>query len=118
MSSELRQIWEQYTATWKANSEAERQPNFEASLASDCVYTDPLARVQGWGPLSAYMDAFHEQFPGAHFVTQTFMSHHNRSIATWNMCDAEGTVMSDGVSYGEYNEAGKLTTMTGFFEVP
>ncbi len=64
------------------------------------------------------MRAFHQQVPGGHFVTSYFLAHHDASIAKWNMVNAEGATIGEGVSYGQYNEQGALIAMTGFFETP
>ena len=61
---------------------------------------------------------FHEQTPGGYFETTYFLAHNNKSVAKWEMKNDEDTVLSDGISYGEFNEKGKLTSITGFYETP
>ena len=118
MSKNPEQTWTAYTLAWKAASAEEQRAQFARSLTPTCVYTDPLVRAEGWDALVAYMDAFHEQVPGGHFQTTYFLAHSGRCIAKWNMVDAQGAVLSDGISYGEYGSDGKLLAMTGFFETP
>jgi hypothetical protein len=89
---------------------------FTTSLARDCVYADPLARTTGWSELAGYMADFHRQVPGARFVTQRFVAHHDGSLAAWNMVDADGGVLGTGTSYGEYGSDGRLARMVGFFD--
>ncbi|MBX2801235.1 MAG: nuclear transport factor 2 family protein [Myxococcales bacterium] len=114
-----RQLWERYVASWKTDDAEERTRLFGAALSPDCVYTDPNVRLQGYDALRAYMEQFHQQVPGGHFVTKTFMAHHDQSVATWNMCDGEGNVLGDGISFGKFAEGGtRLLSMTGFFETP
>ena len=108
-------IWDTYTASWKAASAAEREALFAQSLDPACVYNDPLTSTQGWTQLATYMDGFHCQVPGGHFVTHYFASHHQQSIAKWNMLDGNGQVIGEGVSYGRYDD-NRLVAMTGFFE--
>ncbi len=112
------EIWEIYVASWRATSPTERHALFAKSLTPDCEYRDPLAVTKGWEALEAYMNQFHQQVPGGHFLTTKFSSHNNRSLATWNMCDAGGQVIGEGASYGQYNADGQLVAMTGFFETP
>lgn len=88
---------------------------FDSCLADNCVYTDPQARVAVWSELARYMLEFHQQIPGGHFVTRDFQAHHGRSIARWEMMNGQGERVGEGISYGEYDEAGRLTAMTGFF---
>ncbi len=113
-----RQIWETYSSAWKAKTAEEKRTLFEQSLSKTCVYSDPVAQAQGWDELTAYMLEFHKLFPGAYFSTTEFIEHHDRSIAKWDMLDANNQKISDGVSYGEYNKEGQLTSMNGFFQVP
>lgn len=114
----LQSIWDTYTASWKTDSAAERTALFTESLDPACTYNDPLATAQGWDQLTAYMDNFHSQVPGGHFVTHYFASHNQQSIAKWNMVDGTGQVIGEGVSYGRYNDRNRLVAMTGFFETP
>lgn len=115
MNHPLNLTWETYTASWKATSAAEKQALFVQSLDPQCVYNDPQVATQGWHELTAYMDAFHQQVPGGHFETRSFVSHHQQSIATWTMLDGRGQAIGEGTSYGKYNDQGKLVAMTGFF---
>lgn len=110
--------WETYTSSWKAGTKEEKQALFEKSLIPECQYNDPLTLTQGWDELQVYMLDFHQQIPGGHFVTTYFLSHSDKSIARWEMRSANEAVLGEGISYGEYNTAGKLVTMTGFFEPP
>lgn len=118
MSHDYRQTWERYALSWKAKTADEKRSLLDGSVIPECVYTDPLVRVNGWDALVGYMLDFHKQIPGGHFVTTWFLAHHGRSITRWNMVGGDGTVLGDGVSYGEYDDAGRLISMTGFFEPP
>jgi len=116
MNNNFETTCETYTSSWRAGTETEKRELFSQSLADNCVYNDPLAKANGWDELSQYMTEFHKQVPGGHFVTTSFMSHNNKSVVTWEMKTGDNTVIGDGISYGEYNEQGLLTAMTGFFE--
>ena len=118
MSNALRPVWERYVTAWKAGSPAEKRVIFGDCLSSACVYSDPLTVARGWDELEAYMLAFNQQLPGAHFVTEQFFAHHDRSVARWTMRDARGVAIGDGISYAEYDAQQRLKTMTGFFEPP
>jgi len=116
--NDLQDVWERYVSTWKVTDPAQKHELFTACLSPRCVYTDPLTVSRGWEELSAYMANFHQQVPGAYFVTEQFFSHHQRSAARWKMVTATGQTMAQGISYGEYDEQAKLVTMTGFFDPP
>lgn len=118
MKDDFQHAWATYTASWKAESADEKRALFAKCLDANCEYNDPLTRTKGWDALLAYMLEFHKQIPGGHFVTRYFLAHHNQSIAKWAMQDASDVVLSEGISYGRYNDHGKLIAMTGFFEIP
>lgn len=112
------QTWETYAASWKAETAAEKRKLFAQSLMPGCQYHDPLILTKGWDELETYMLDFHRQIPGGYFVTKYFLAHGGKSISRWDMCDAAGTKLSEGISYGEYDSSGKLVSLTGFFEPP
>ena len=118
MSDSFRATWETYASSWGEPDVAKKRALFENSLDPNCVYNDPLTKIRGWNELESYMLDFNEKVPGGHFVVTRFLTHSNKSIAIWEMKNGENTVLSNGISYGEYNEAGKLVAMTGFFEQP
>lgn len=116
MQIDHHQIWETYTSAWKAESADDKRALLSASLARTCAYQDPLVQTSNWDELLAYMANFHQQVPGGHFVTRRFLYHNGQSVAQWDMQDAQGKVIGDGVSVGLYNESGRLVTVTGFFD--
>lgn len=118
MNQDRRAVWESYVSAWRAATADEKQAIFATCLVPDCVYTDPLVQVRGWAALTRYMLDFQQQIPGGHFVTQRFIEHHQRSIASWKMLNADAIAVSEGVSYAEYDAQGRLLAMTGFFETP
>lgn len=110
--------WEIYTLSWSETDASERLKLFEQSLNPDCVYTDPFIQTIGYEQLSGYMAELHKNVAGVRFITTAFSSHHDRSQAQWNMLDANGNVLSQGASYGQYGIDGRLVQMTGFYAVP
>ncbi len=118
MENKFRETWETYTSSWKSSDNNEKLSLFEQSLAEGCTYTDPLTAAKGWDELLTYMNDFHKQIPGGYFETTNFLTHHNKSIAQWNMRNSDDVIIGTGISYGQYNDAGKLTAMVGFYEVP
>jgi len=116
MTTAYKTIWETYVQSWKAETRAEKLALYAESLHEQCVYADPLRLTQDWESLADYMQEFHRQFPGGHFVTTWFLAHNQSSIATWEMRDGHGSVLSTGISFGAYNEAQQLVKMIGFYE--
>lgn len=111
----IRQTWESYAKSWKAETTAEKRALFELSLEPDSVYQDPIQRAEGWDELLSYMQQFHQQIPGGSFRTVEFFAHHGQSMARWEMLDGEGKVVGTGSSHGTYAASGRLARMTGFF---
>ena len=112
------QTWEAYTAAWNAPGADAKMLALRSCADGDCVYRDPLVVAQGHAALVDAMLAFHQQVPGGFFRTTSFRAHHARSAATWQMCGADGGVLGEGLSYGEYGADDRLVAMTGFFDVP
>lgn len=108
--------WGIYTQAWGESDPAKRLRLFEQSLSPECWYIDPLADVQGYEQLAAYMTELHKNVRGVRFVTTSFKTHHQHSLTHWNMVDGTGQVLSRGVSYGRYGADGRLLQMTGFYE--
>ncbi len=118
MSTEFEKVWETYSASWKLETSKEKRDVFESCLDSQCVYNDPMTKTKGWDSLIEYMLDFHKRVPGGYFVTKYFLAHNNQSIARWDMKNSDDVILGDGISYGKYNESGKLVSMTGFYETP
>ncbi len=118
MTRNYREVWDNYAASWRVKTTAEKRALYQRSLTPDCQYIDPLAAATGWDELETYMLEFHRQIPGGHFVTTKFLSHNDRCVAQWEMRNADEVVVGDGISYGVFDSQGKLTSMTGFFELP
>lgn len=116
MSNQFKETWERYVSSWKVESTADKRAIFEKCLDTTCEYTDPFTKTKGWDELTEYMLSFHNQIPGGYFQTTYFLAHSNKSVAKWEMKNDEDTVLFDGISYGEYNEKGKLTSTIAFYE--
>jgi SnoaL-like domain len=116
--SEQEKTWETYVASWRTTSVEHKRDLFRRSLAADCVYADPLAEARGWQEILSYMETFHQQAPGNYFSTVEISGHHGRSIARWEMRDAQHRTLGDGIGYGEYNEEGLLVSVSNFFKTP
>ncbi len=118
MSINYKDIWETYQSSWNVTSVSEKLARFEQAMDNNAIYQDPLAKTKTWDELVAYMSDFHQQVPDSNFTTTYFQAHNNQSIATWDMTLADGTVAIQGISHCAYNDAGKLVSMSGFYELP
>lgn len=118
MSKQQRTNWDAYTRSWKVETVDEKRALLSQCMAAQGVYRDPLMETQTRDDLIAYMLDFHRQIPGGHFVIKHYQAHHNRSIAEWEMRNGENALVGTGISFAEYDPTGKLTSVSGFFEVP
>jgi hypothetical protein len=110
--------WEKYVSAWKEAAPHSKAAVLAECAAPGCVYQDPLTAANGQAALVDYMLDFQRQVPGGHFVTTAFHTHHDASLAQWQMVGGDGAVLGHGTSVGRYDEGGLLVAMTGFFDVP
>ena len=118
MMHDYNSIWDIYTASWRAESREEKLTLFGSCLDQQNVYTDPMTIVTGWDELIEYMLEFQQQIPGGHFITRSFLSHHQQSVAHWEMRNATHKIIGQGISHARYNPQGLLLSETGFFSIP
>ena len=114
----FRSQWEAYGDLWTVTDEAARQAASDGVLDPGCTYTDPNVHAVGVNAIMEYMTGFQQTMPGGHFVTRSFVEHHDLSLAHWDMVMGDGTVVGAGASFATYDSDGKLTSMTGFFDAP
>lgn len=111
-------MWETYTLAWSNSDALERLKLLEKSVNPDCDYADPLLQVSGYHALSDYMAELQKSITGIKFVTIAFKTHHNKSLAHWNMVDGHGALLAPGISYLKHDVHGRLVEMSGFFDPP
>jgi len=116
LAEKMAATWLTYVDAWNAENQSDRKRLLSEAGVADSKYVDPNVDLQGHNSLAEYMGEFHNQMPGANFVLTRFISHHQKSIACWEVHDKSGKTLFTGVSYGTYNSEGKLTAEHGFFE--
>jgi hypothetical protein len=116
LSHSYEATWYAYGKAWSETDPQKRLTILSLNVAPECRYADPASDVQGYEAFSACMADFQQLLPGASFVTTTFFSHHDHSLAHWNMLSVDATVLGTGISYGRYGPDGRLVQMTGFFD--
>jgi hypothetical protein len=105
-----------YAKTWGPMPATARTAAFQKCIHEDFVYTDPNTRTVGYNELSAYMDGFQQQVPGAGFLNRDVAHHHDALLVHWDMIGPDGSVLSPGASFGRVHSDGRLASMTGFYE--
>lgn len=109
--------WNMYQAAWSDISDSERQKLLTRSVAENCVYTDPTSECHGHKELIAKIKRSQQLRPGVSFKNDKFLDHHDQGLSHWTMYDASGKAILTGMSYARFGEDGRLTHMTGFFEL-
>lgn len=54
--------------------------------------------------------------PGLKLKLKNYYTHHDYSLAEWDLLNAEGKILTSGSSFAEYNKEGKIVEMSGFFK--
>ncbi len=113
-----RATWASYQAAWEDCSSTERGDLLAKSVTEDCLYTDPQGKAHGLSELFTYIEKFREAMPGVSFTNHTFLDHHAQSMATWTLYDSKGAELQPGSSWASYGDDGRITRVSGFFELP
>jgi hypothetical protein len=105
-----------YAAAWNEGDEGRRRRLLEAAWADDGIYSDPTAHVVGREALVGHITGFRAQMPGARLTgTSGIDEHHGRLRFTWAMHAADGSLVVEGVDFGELAPDGRLRRIVGFF---
>lgn len=108
--------WKTYQAAWSNISAEERKTLLDASVSTNCVYTDPTDECHGIPALIAHIERSQQKYPGASFRNDRFLHHHDQGLSEWTMFNGDGKTVATGTSYARFSEDGKLIQATGFFE--
>lgn len=103
-----------YAKTWSQDA-AGRDAALADLVADDVTYTDPNTDVVGRDAFSSYMGQFQKNTPDTHFEILDVKSHNNKTLARWQLCAHDGSVMMPGTSFATLDEGGKFASFTGFF---
>ena len=109
--------WKTYQSAWSDISPTERRKLLESSVAENCVYTDPTAEAHGLDELIAKIERSQQSNPGVSFKNDKLLDHHEQGLSHWTMFDRNGAELLKGTSYARFGDDGRLSQMTGFFEV-
>jgi len=115
---DFREIWESYANLWKTEDVDNKRQRLSKILAENFRYTDPRSETIGHDALIDVILDFNNTVPGAYFSTTRFMTHNNRSVAAWEMKSSDAETLGNGISYAEYDQSGKLVTISGFYDLP
>ncbi len=105
-----------YFDCWNAADHEARSAAIEQTWALDATSTDPVANVSGHDAIAAMMAATLDAYPGHRFAQiGDINSHHDMVRWAWEMVDANGQRVIDGIDVASVDDEGRLVTLTGFF---
>lgn len=108
-----------YLAAFNARDAAERLALLEQVWGDGSTYTDPSTHLTGREALSAYIADLLRRAPGARYVfTGAVETHHGMLRFGWRLVGPDGSVLRDGVDFGEIAPDGRLRQIVGFVEPP
>ena len=106
-----------YGAAWLETDEQQRRAFLETAWADDGVYNDPLDIVVGRSALGEHIGATQAMLPGVRTaVTSEPVRHHDSAFFRWSMTDPAGAVLLTGFDVVQFDDAGRILRLTGFFD--
>ena len=113
-----RATWAVYQSAWEDVSAAERQDLLNRSVSDNCIYADSNVQTNTRSELIGHIEDFRQAMPNYSFKNHSFLDHHSQSLAEWMLYDAGGAEVQPGSSWAHYGEDGRITNVSGFFDVP
>ncbi|MEM9132221.1 MAG: nuclear transport factor 2 family protein [Actinomycetota bacterium] len=105
-----------YFACWNATDAADRAAAVARTWTEEATSTDPANAVAGHDELTAMFAASQEAFPGHRFrQVGGADSHHQLLRWGWEMLDADGARVLDGIDVAIVADDGRLSALAGFF---
>lgn len=112
----VNEIVQVYIAAWHERAEENRHILLAQSWADDGHYCDPLQEYRGREALNQGIAGFQERRPGVRFVlTSDVEQHHNVLRFSWKCLRSNGTILVEGMDFGELGTDGRLKRIVGFF---
>lgn len=116
---DVREVVALYASAWNEPDAAARRRALENAWADGGVYADPTVHVEGRDALVAHIGGFQAQMPGARIVLTSGIDEHHGAIRfTWTLRAGDGSVLTEGIDFGELAADGRLRRITGFFGPP
>lgn len=107
-------IYQKYTEGWKKVSDEERTKLASEVIDENVQYSTPTHESGDRKTIIEDMQAFQEQFPGGHFDIGDVSTHHDVSLLTWVLVQADGKVFARGHDQIRVSTAGKIVDLITF----
>ena len=110
------QVIDTYCAVWNETDDGRRAELLGRIWAEGGVYCDPTIRVEGATALLTHIAGVHSNFQGFGLrrIGKLDM-HHGLGRFGWQRAMANGDTGPESIDFVEFDEAGKLTSVIGFF---
>jgi hypothetical protein len=115
-TSTITDIIDQHLAAYAMADADRRNTLVAASWNVDGELLDPPLEGRGHAEISALADAVLTHFANHHFARTTVVdSHHDVARYGWDLIGPDGTVAVSGIDIVQFDDAGKLLRIVGFF---
>lgn len=111
------ETWKTYQAAWADMPADQRRAMLAKSVTDNCIYSDPSDYCEGVDALIVHIEGSLAKWPGLSFRNDKLLEHHDQGLSFWTMFDGDGGVVVTGHSYACFGANGRLTRMTGFFDL-
>jgi hypothetical protein len=116
MADALEVLISAYCDAWDEAEPGRRAVMLSAVWADDGVYVDPTVVAKGVAELSAHIGRVLERNPKTRIRrTSKADVHHGLLRFSFARVGRDGSVLREGVDFGEVSGDGKLVRITGFF---
>lgn len=110
------EIINNYFDCWNLTDPDERAAVVTKTWTEDATSSDPLNEVTGHDALDKMFAETQQTYPGHQFrQVGELDEHHNLVRWGWEVLDAEGTSVLEGIDVALRAEDGRLTYLAGFF---
>ena len=107
---------DRYCEAWSDPEPAARAAALADVWAKDARYTDPRADTRGAEALLNHIAGVLAQRPGARVVrTSAIQQHHGFVRFAWQVIEANGTRLPEGLDIAVIGDDGRITQIIGFF---
>jgi hypothetical protein len=105
-----------YCAVWSEPDPVRRQQTLDGIWAENATYTDPRAHLTGSKALCAHIGNILASRPGARIMRTSVLDfHHGLVRFAWQVVQADGTLLPEGLDIAEISNGMKLLRIIGFF---
>ena len=105
-----------YCAVWSEPDPGRRQRTLDEIWAENATYTDPRAHLTGSKALCAHIGNILAGRPGARIIRTSVLDfHHGLVRFAWQVVQADGTLLPEGLDIAEISNDMKLLRIIGFF---